>query len=238
MKKLLEATEASVKAAAGRTWFGVSDEGDQILLDTRDHGDVGAEEAGDADIKEAMRVLKELRKTFKPADYLTSMEVVDEWVHVSVRKLPYTAEERKEHKLQKRLRKLEEAIKTLVGQENEKLRKGVKNLRDSFAWYLSRNSHSCYSRLPSLKVSAFYGKRFLYQDRGGACFTYCDAEAALQGLHELLELLNPLIKYHGGWRLEIKGPWDKTTYNFSPPNNVIERHGEVIAQCEIYDGPR
>lgn len=67
-----------------KTYMGVYDEGDteEILLQTRENGDVGYEEAGDEDIEEARRVQKLIKKKFP--DLRVEIEVVDEWVHLNI----------------------------------------------------------------------------------------------------------------------------------------------------------
>ena len=67
-----------------KTYMGVYDEDntEEIMLQTRENGDVGYEEAGDADIKEAGRVQKLIKKKFP--ELRVEIEEVDEWVHLNI----------------------------------------------------------------------------------------------------------------------------------------------------------
>jgi|TARA_B110000908_G_C10196133_1_gene423002 hypothetical protein len=78
-KKILKFVEST------KTYMEVYDEDDteEILLTTRDNGNVGDETAGDADIKEAGRVQKLIKKKFP--DLIVDIEEVDEWVHLNIR---------------------------------------------------------------------------------------------------------------------------------------------------------
>jgi hypothetical protein len=78
-KKILKFVEST------KTYMEIYDEDDteEILLTTRDNGNVGDETAGDADIKEAGRVQKLIKKKFP--DLIVDIEEVDEWVHLNIR---------------------------------------------------------------------------------------------------------------------------------------------------------
>lgn len=78
-KKILKFVEST------KTYMEVYDEDDteEILLTTRDNGNVGDETPGDADIKEAGRVQKLIKKKFP--DLIVDIEEVDEWVHLNIR---------------------------------------------------------------------------------------------------------------------------------------------------------
>lgn len=82
----VKADVKSVKKAIGRTWFDVEEESsNSLLLTTRENGDVGYEEPGSEDIREAKRIKKELMNEFGSKNVSVSMEAVDEWVHIDVR---------------------------------------------------------------------------------------------------------------------------------------------------------
>ena len=78
-KKILKFVEST------KTYMEVYDEDDteEVLLTTRDNGNVGDETPGDADIKEAGRVQKLIKKKFP--DLIVDIEEVDEWVHLNIR---------------------------------------------------------------------------------------------------------------------------------------------------------
>ena len=67
-----------------KTYMDVYDEDDleEIMLNTRENGDVGSETTGREDIKEAQRVQKLIKKKFP--DLIVSIEEVDEWVHLNI----------------------------------------------------------------------------------------------------------------------------------------------------------
>ena len=77
-KKILKFIEST------KTYMDVYDKDDteEILLQTRENGDVGYEEAGDKDIAEAERVQKLIKNKFP--DLRVSIEEVDEWVHLNI----------------------------------------------------------------------------------------------------------------------------------------------------------
>ena len=77
-KKLLKFIEST------KTYMDIYDEGDaeQIMLQTRENGDVGYEEAGSEDVAEAERVQKLINKKFP--DLRVEIEEVDEWVHLNI----------------------------------------------------------------------------------------------------------------------------------------------------------
>lgn len=77
-KKLLKFIEST------KTYMDIYDEGDaeQIMLQTRENGDVGYEEAGSEDVEEAERVQKLINKKFP--DLRVEIEEVDEWVHLNI----------------------------------------------------------------------------------------------------------------------------------------------------------
>ena len=75
-------TEQSIKDIVGRTWFSVSDEDDHFAIDSREYGDICAEETGLKDREEGRRLVKLLRE----AGVKCSIEAVDEWVIITVQK--------------------------------------------------------------------------------------------------------------------------------------------------------
>lgn len=91
-KKILKFIEST------KTYMDVYDEDDteEILLKTRENGNVGDEEPGDKDITEAERVQKLIKKKFP--DLRVSIEEVDEWVHLNIL-VPFVPEYR--YKFQK-----------------------------------------------------------------------------------------------------------------------------------------
>lgn len=77
-KKILKFIEST------KTYMEVYDENntEEILLQTRENGDVGYEEAGSGDVAEAERVQKLINKKFP--DLRVEIEEVDEWVHLNI----------------------------------------------------------------------------------------------------------------------------------------------------------
>ena len=78
-KKVLKAI------ASTKTYMEVEDDSDmsEILIATRENGDVYDDTAGQDDIKEAQRVQKILMKKFP--GIAVQIETVDEWVHLSIK---------------------------------------------------------------------------------------------------------------------------------------------------------
>jgi hypothetical protein len=67
-----------------RTWFEIEDQSStRISLVTRQHGDVSDDRPGREDIREASRLVKELRKRFSKIAKITA-DSVDEWVMVDI----------------------------------------------------------------------------------------------------------------------------------------------------------
>jgi hypothetical protein len=62
-------------------YYGLED--DQLLFNTRENGSVGNEKASDLDIKEAKRVAHAILKKYN--NVTVDFEVVDEWVHLTVK---------------------------------------------------------------------------------------------------------------------------------------------------------
>lgn len=220
-KTKLEATVATVKAAAGHTWFDCSDEGDHIELSSRSHGDVGSERAGKADIDEGKRLLKLVTKVFKPLAWSVTYDVVDEWVSVSVRVAPLTKKEKDRLKLEKKMRELRAIIKDACDAANIAHEKP--NARKSFSGLVYEG---CGHFTPSIKV--VFGERKLYRSHLGAEFVFAtesEADAALAPIVARLPDMN--------WQRNVIGPSPNVTYNFSPPNNVIEYAGAVEYEVRI-----
>ena len=79
-------TTEKIQDVIGRTWFDLEETGpDSLMYATRDNGDVGDEEVGREDISEAVRIRKDLLKTFGSKNLEVSIEPVDEWVYLSIR---------------------------------------------------------------------------------------------------------------------------------------------------------
>lgn len=212
----LVATVETVKAALGRTWFDVSDEGSNIEISTRDNGDVGSERAGDADRKEGQRLLALLRKTFKPANWISDYEVIDEWVHVNLRKLPRTKQEKDAIKAAKAQEAADARVRQLVAEAEDAL----PNPHGEGGEALSFMSPSKFSSHKGI-IEVRYGERILYI-RPGTRFKLKTPEEAI-AVGEAL-----CTKLGGKW-LQGKphGPLENKTANYRPPNNVIERYGLV-----------
>lgn len=85
----LERSEAFDKDALGALarkhlrWFELEEEDDDMMMwSTREHGDVGSETPGSADVRAAWGFAKAVRREFP--DYAADVEEVDEWVSVTV----------------------------------------------------------------------------------------------------------------------------------------------------------
>lgn len=67
-----------------KTWYQKEVYSTHIILQTRENGNVGSEEAGKKDIDEGKRIIKELKNKF-PNEIKVEAEVVDEWVHINIK---------------------------------------------------------------------------------------------------------------------------------------------------------
>jgi hypothetical protein len=85
----------NIRKIIGQTWFDIEEDGDRILLDTRDHGSIYEERPGKEDIAEGSRIQDTLKAALP--DHKVEFECVDEWVHVTVR--PKTDRDRAEEKV-------------------------------------------------------------------------------------------------------------------------------------------
>lgn len=74
-----------IKTLIGDTWFDIDDDDDQLILESREFGDVGAETAGDKDVNEAKRIIKDVKRHFGDTLHI-SWDIVDEWVIITILK--------------------------------------------------------------------------------------------------------------------------------------------------------
>lgn len=220
-KQKLEATVATVRAAVGKTWFDCSDEDTQIELSTREHGDVGSERAGKADKVEGQRLLKLVKKVFKPASWVVTYDVVDEWVSVCVRKLPVTKEEKAKALVEKKMTALRERIQEVCKAANAAV--VMPHARQTFVGSVY---NGCGYYQPYLK--AVFGKRILYHDRIYSGFAFATLEEAEAALAPLVAQFPELE-----WKRRVVEPRPHFTYNYSPPNNVIENVGSIEFEARI-----
>ena len=220
-KQKLEATVATVKAAAGRTWFDCSDEASHIELSTRANGDVGSETAGKADTDEGWRLLKLVSKVFKAASWVVTYDVVDEWVSVTVRKLPLTKEEKVKAARGKKMNALREAIEESCRLANAAL--ATPNVRQTFVGSVY---NGCGYYQPYLKT--VFGNRILYHGHLGAAFAFATLEEAEAALAPLVAQFPELE-----WKRRVADPRPRLTGNYSPPNNVIEDAGSIEFDARI-----
>jgi hypothetical protein len=81
MKTSIEDVIAFVRGL--HTYMDVSRQGDELTIDTRDHGDVGEGRPGKEDLAEGRRVAVQLRERFP--DLKVELDRIDEWVTIFVR---------------------------------------------------------------------------------------------------------------------------------------------------------
>lgn len=220
-KQKLEATVATVQAAAGRTWFDCSDEDNHIELSSRVYGDVGNERAGKADMNEGWRLRKLVQKTFKPAAWVVTYEVVDEWVSVSVRKLPLTKAEKDTARAAKQMTALREKLEESCRLANAAL--PMPNVRQTFVGSVYKG---CGYYQPYLQV--VFGKRILYHSHLYSGFAYATLEEAEAALAPLVAQFPELE-----WQRQVVEPRPRLTGNYRPPNNVIEHAGSLEFEARI-----
>ena len=114
MKQLAKVTLEAVKTVAGRTWFNITDECDDISLSTRAHGCVGSETAGKVDIAEGKRLMPLIKQGFPPSRFLVVFDVVDEWVSITIRKDPLTPREKLMAAQKKSRRKINDKVSKIA----------------------------------------------------------------------------------------------------------------------------
>jgi hypothetical protein len=73
-------------------------------------------------------------------------------------------------------------------------------------------------------IGASFGERLLYRDHLGAIPPFKTPEGAQEALSILLGHL-PGAEVLG--HPAIEGPYEKETFNYRPPNNIIERVGTI-----------
>jgi hypothetical protein len=234
-------TVESVKKVVGRTWFDFEDQEDRIMLDTRDNGNVGDETPGQEDVTEGRRLIKALRAAF-PLHHC-AFEIVDEWVHVDIKKRRKSEREQREEALETLKRegkKLHEPALTaalaavhqeIIGPAPEgNDRRAMSNYKAKRTPFYS-NEHFLLERMDPkdpgrivVTIGAFFGERLLYCDHLGAVPPFKTPEEAQEALSKLLAHL-PGAEVIG--KPAIEGPYEKETYNYRPPNNIIERVGTI-----------
>jgi hypothetical protein len=217
----LEATVATVKAAAGRTWFACSDEGEWIQLSTRDHGDINNDRAGKEDTNEGMRLHRLLQKTFRPSGWVVEFDVVDEWVHVQVRVLKLTKAEKAKRRLADKMVSLGKHLAAVVMEARAAVT--TPNVNHTFSGGVY-DGHSHFK--PYLQ--AVFGERILYRGHLAVEFAFAnelEAEGALKPLVAQFPELE--------WTRTIREPSPRHTGNYSPPNNIIEKKGHIEYEARI-----
>ena len=217
-RKLL--TIDDVKEVVGKTWFDFEVDGDRIAMSTRDHGDVGDERAGKADIEEGRRMLVEIRKRCPMETRKSSFEVVDEWVHVQVFIKPRTKEETAKIKSDAVLKAEVGKLKEYLTKLNEQLRLDGNNpkIRDTAYTYEYDGYH----------LVVQFGERFLYREHVGSGFAISTEEAALAIIDKIrpdfpaLEFV-PLSEFKASHNRTLR---EDMSYNFNPPR-AIEKKASV-----------
>lgn len=217
----LEATVATVKAAAGPTWFECAEEHGTIELSSRQHGDVSEEKAGTADIKEGHRLFDLVRKVFKPVDWDVTYDTVDEWVHVSVRILPLTKDEKAKKRFAEDMVRLRKQLTAAAAVINAPVTDSYTRKPMVAGVYDGHSYSQAYLRV-------VFGQRFLYLNHLGAKYT-CATEEEADALLKPLLVQFPKLE----WVKTVREPSPRRTGNYSPPNNIIENEGYVEYAAQI-----
>lgn len=224
-------TQEKVKAALDRTWFTIEETENNILLDTRDHGDVGSETPGKEDIAEGKRIFKRLRKAFPASKYIMEFEVVDEWVTVAVRKEPLTAAERERRSLKAKADKINGKAEAVLSALNATLTANDPKVGNPLYFRVSDRHFGCGKPNYVAVLTAKFGERLLYTEHQGAKFVFRDAREATAKLGELTSEIEDFGLTFV--RSVVSGPTEQHTYNYPPPRNVIERSGDVRFEFEL-----
>lgn len=79
-------TIQKIKSIIGQTWFDIeADEGSNVVIESRRHGDVGEETPGREDVREGNRIFRLLTDALKDDGVSVNIEAVDEWVMIQIR---------------------------------------------------------------------------------------------------------------------------------------------------------
>lgn len=220
----------SVKKQIGSTWMDVEDNQDRIIFDTRQNGDVGASRPGKPDIDEARRLAGLLKKSFPYHE--VGLDVVDEWVLVDIKKKPKSREKILHEKYEEKTksltakwaphvaRALDAASAKVLGENSQK-----KNHARPFFW---KETVLPGKEFGMTSFGANYGTRRLYRDHHGAIPAFETPEQASSALKIILSSLGGELKSE-----RIGKPYAKETYNYPPPNNIIEEVGTVIFDVQL-----
>lgn len=219
-----------VKSLVGKTWLEAQDDGDRIIFDTREHGDVGRGRVGGNDVAEARRVAFILKKNFPHHD--VDMDAIDEWVVVGIKKKPKSKERILREKNEEKIRNLTAKWKPLVEQA----------LADATVKILGENSQKQNHEQPfhwnkpvlpgkefgATTFTANYGVRKLYREQQGAIPAFKTPEEGREALKIILASLGGELKAE-----RITPPYAKLTYNYPAPNNVIEEVGSLSFDVKL-----
>jgi hypothetical protein len=209
-------TLEELKELIGDTWFDITMSHDNscLSLDTRDHGDVGEEKAGQEDWDEGERLLKILRKDHDALNYSITLEDVDEWVTLEMRE--YSKEEKANIRMKYATMERTKQIKAFTDELNKNALKGTNTGRSPIM------VGSGY-KLTDSWVTIEYGRRFLYNNHRCAEFAISEKEEA-EYLAKEIQKEFPQFK----WTVEPpKEGIKKLTGNYRPPNNVIEEYNQI-----------
>lgn len=221
---------ADIKAAVGNTWFDLEEDEDRLVLDTREHGDVGSESPGKLDVLEARRMAATLRKIFPRHE--VSLETVDEWVTLEVHRDEKSKEKLEREARGKRAEKLkgdwEPHITAALSSATEKClgeNAQLKNYAPPFSWErsLSPGTKSCTTTFRSE-----YGERHLYRDHQAAIPAFKTPEESHLRFSEVVRTLGGTLKSQ-----RVNAPAKSYTYNRPAPYNVIEEVGHVSYDIEL-----
>jgi hypothetical protein len=103
----------TAKKTIGRTWFDLIESQDSLCFETREHGDIGEETYGEADLTEARRIFNALKEVYPPEFYIYDLDTCDEWVTLTIKKEPRTEEEIRNRKLEKQRKFILKAMEDL-----------------------------------------------------------------------------------------------------------------------------
>ena len=219
-------TAPAVKDIAKHSWSDLEDRHDFISLTSRLHGNVGNETPGENDILEGKRLLEEVQKAFPASDFLSSFDVVDEWVCVELRKEPLSEEEK--------LVNSQRAERHEVARQVEAIAREIDSPTDRIhlTFQSGYRAEGMPFRPAKLSLTAKFGERILYKNDRNCDFTFKTAEEAAAAVEKVLPKITGLSL--GNWEaLPVRPLYEKETYNFRPPNNIIERSSEVTFEARV-----
>ena len=170
-------------------------------------------------MEEARRIVKAIRSVFPREIYEVCDDICDEWVTVSVRKTPYSAEEiakkAQEAKAWSVYSMVRDAVKALPKSESSSIRPAIK---------LEVHPVNPNKRMTLI---ADFGERFANLNHLGAQVVFKTEEEAEKALRDFTHALPEMSI--SGWEKEIVPIFKRTSHSGAPIENI----GKVLFKVKF-----